>query len=116
MLDSLVSNVKKRATKAMTSPAARKVMADPRFQRAVMKAINVRADLHNRIEKQVKGFATSYSLVTREDVAKLRRTIRELERTVTALQGKLAQQGGNDEAAPVATEQPTRRRRPAPKA
>lgn len=120
MLDSLVSNLKKQATRAMSSQTARKVMSDPRFQRAVMKAINVRADVHKTIEGKVQGIASSYNLVTRSDVAKLRRSIRELESTVTALQKKLDKQAMTaaaaayaDTPAPApadAEEKPTRRR------
>lgn len=120
MLDSLVSNIKKQATKAMSSPAARKVLSDPRFQRAVLKAINVRADVHKTIEGRVQGFATSYNLVTRSDVAKLRRTIRELETTVANLKKQLEKQAAatvaaSGAAAPEAAtegaeERPTRRR------
>ena len=119
MLDSLVSNLKKQATKAMSSQTARKVMGDPRFQRAIMKAINVRADVHKNIEGRIHGFATNYNLVTRSDVAKLRRSIRELESTVASLQKKLekaamaaaAADGTHPAEAPV-EEKPTRRRPP----
>lgn len=117
MLDSILSNIKKQATKAMSSPTARKVMGDPRFQGAVMKAINVRADVHKTIEGKVQGFATSYNLVTRSDVAKLRRTIRELESAVGSLKKQIEKQAAPvtaaaPQAAPESTEDKPARRRP----
>jgi polyhydroxyalkanoate synthesis regulator phasin len=114
MLDFVVSSLKKKATAAISSPAARKLMGDPRVQRTVMKAINLRADIHKRIEGQVKGFASSYNLVTRSDIATLRRTIRELESTVAALQKQARDAGGNTEVAEApAAGEGGRRRRPA---
>ena len=64
----------------MQSEAGRKLMADPRFQKAVMELFNRRAKLQRAVTKRVQAFARRHRLATRDDVAELKRRLRELER------------------------------------
>ena len=99
MLETNIKLAQRQAEKAMRSPTTMKILTNPRVQRTMMQAINLRADLHQRVTSQVQGFAKSHNLVTREDVAKLRRTLREMEGTISVLRTELATETARGEAA-----------------
>ena len=90
MLNHLKSVAAQRVGKVLASDATLKVVGDPRVQRVMMRAINLRADAREVVERQVKEVAAALDLVTREDVASLKRTIRDLEDTVEELRDELA--------------------------
>ncbi|MBP47385.1 MAG: hypothetical protein CMH53_05560 [Myxococcales bacterium] len=91
MLDHLKSVAAQKVGKVLASDATLKVVGDPRVQKVMMRAINLRADAREVVEKQVKEVAAALDLVTREDVASLKRTIRDLEDTVEELRDELSE-------------------------
>ncbi len=90
MLDQLKNMAARRVGKVLASDATMKVVADPRVQKAMMRAINMRADARELVEQRVQNVAAVLDLVTREDVASLKRTIRDLEDTVEELRDELS--------------------------
>lgn len=79
-----------RIDSILRSPKTMMLLADPRVQKAVMQLINLRGELRQRISGTVQSFARDYSIATREDMAKLRKTVRDMERTIQTLQNELA--------------------------
>ncbi len=74
---------------ALASDAAMKVLNDPRVQTAMLRALNARGELRGAVERRVSSLATALDLATHDDVAGLRRTIRNLEDTLEELRGEL---------------------------
>jgi polyhydroxyalkanoate synthesis regulator phasin len=85
------------AKRALQSELGRKFIANPQVQAALMAAINKRAELQKVVTERVQDFAKEHKLVTKDELAKLRRTIRELEATVADLQTKLANEAAQSE-------------------
>jgi hypothetical protein len=91
MLNSLKDMAAKQVGKVLSSDATMKVLSSPQLQEALVKAVTLRAEAIDMVDKGVKGLAKSLELVTREDVAKLRRSIRDLEDQLADMQAKLAE-------------------------
>lgn len=90
MLNQLKDMAAKQVGKVLASDAAMQVLGNQQLKTAVVTAINLRAEARDAVEKRVKDVATALELVTREDVAKLRRSIRDLEDHLAELQDQLA--------------------------
>ena len=106
MLNSLKDMAAKQVGKVLSSDATMKVLTNPQLQEALVKAVTLRAEAMDMVDKGVKGLAKSLELVTREDVAKLRRSIRDLEDQLADMQAKLAEveaapETSDDEPAPA---------------
>ena len=67
------------------------ILSNPKAQAALMKVFLLRAEVKKKINGQVKSVAKAYSIATNDEVAKLRRTLRELERHVTRLENQVEQ-------------------------
>lgn len=85
----LFNAVQAQADRLLSSPQTLRFLSDPRVQKAMMQVINLRGDLHQKVSGKVQGFAKNYSLVTRDDMAKLRRTVRELQNTISTLESEI---------------------------
>ena len=90
MLGTLKSILQEQTAKTLRSPATMRLLSNPRVQQTLLKVINLRADNRQKMSSQVQEFARSNDLVTREDVVRLRRTVRDLEATVASLTQQLA--------------------------
>lgn len=88
-LDSFKDLAARKVGAVLASDAAIKVVSNPKVQGAMLKAINARGELREAVERRVSNLATALDLVTRDDVATLRRTIRNLEDTVEELREEL---------------------------
>jgi phage shock protein A len=77
--------------KVLASDATMKVLTSPQLKTMVVKAINLRAEARDAVEKRVKDVAKALELVTRDDVARLKRSIRDLEDHMDDLRGQVAE-------------------------
>jgi len=91
MIEDVLRMARNQAGRVLKSPTTLKVLSNPRVQRAMLQAINLRSDIRQKVTVQVEDFARNHNLVTREDVAHLRRTIRELEATVATLRNQVTE-------------------------
>ena len=89
MMKSILELAQAQADKILRSPKTLSLLADPRVQKTIIQLINLRGELRKTVSGKVQGFAKDYSLATREDMAKMRRTIRDMERTIGTLQKEL---------------------------
>ncbi len=89
MLNQIKDIAAKQVSKVLASDATLKVIANPQLQQALVAAINLRAEARDLVEKRVKNLAASFELVTRDDVAKLRRSIRDLEDNLAEVRDQL---------------------------
>ena len=89
MIDMVFKTAQEQAEKVLRSPATLRFLSNPRVQKTMLQAINLRAEIRQKVTTQVEGFARNHNLVTREDVAKLRRTLREMEGTLAQLRVEL---------------------------
>ncbi len=91
MLNQLKDMAAKQVGKVLASDAAMQMLSNQQLKTAVVTAINLRAEARDAVEKRVRDVASALELVTHEDVAKLRRSIRDLEDHLAELQDQLAQ-------------------------
>ena len=122
MLNQIKDMAAKHVGRVLSSDAAMNVLTSPQLKNAVVTAINLRAEARDALERRVKDVATALELVTREDVSKLRRSIRDLEDHLAELQSQLVEAqselaaskadsaGGRAAAAESATEAPKAKR------
>ena len=88
-LDSLKNIAASKVGSVLASDTAMKVVSDPRVQGAMLRALNARGEVREAVEKRVSTLAAAFDLVTSDDVAGLRRTIRNLEDSVEELREEL---------------------------
>jgi hypothetical protein len=81
MLSQLKDEAVKRASELMLSNSA--------LQNALKRAINLRADLRDSLERRMGQLAATLSLVTARDFKSIRRSIRALEGQLETLQREL---------------------------
>ncbi len=84
-IDDLKQKAIDGASKMATSPAAMKLLANPQVQRAFLTMMNANADFREWIDGQLKTAARSMSLVTNEEVGRLRREQRDQAAELEAL-------------------------------
>jgi len=87
------------ASKVAMSPAVMKMLSNPQVQKAFLTMINANADFRDWIEGQVKSIAKNMSLVTTDDLGKIKRHLREANADIETLLDKIA--GLEDELAAV---------------
>lgn len=91
MLNQLKDIAAKQVGRVLASDATLKVISSPQVQQAVVAAINLRAEARDLVEKRVRDIAGALELVTRDDVAKLRRSIRDMEDHLSEMRDQLDQ-------------------------
>ena len=84
-IDNLKQKAIDGASKMATSPAAMKLLANPQVQRAFLSMMNANADLREWLDGQLKTAAKSMSLVTNEEIGRLRREHRDQAAELEAL-------------------------------
>ena len=89
MLNQLKDMAARQVGQLLSSDATLRVLSSPQVKNVMLTAINLRAEAKDIVEKQVREVASALELVTREDVAKLRRSIRDLEDHVAELKAQL---------------------------
>lgn len=93
---SLLEQVKdvaaRQVGKVLASDATMKVLSSPQLKNAFVAAINLRAEARDVVELGVKQVAKQLDLVTRDDVAKLKRSVRDLQHEVEDLREQLSAQ------------------------
>ena len=82
--------IKKASMKAAMSPTAMKLLSDPRIQKVMMKAIQLPGEVRQTLEKNGQNIAEVLSLVTKEELSSMRRTIRDLQSEIESLRNELA--------------------------
>ena len=98
LLDQVKDVAARQVGKVLASDATLKVLASPQMKNVMVTAINLRAEARDVVELGVKQVAKQLDLVTRDDVAKLKRSVRDLQHELEDLREQLATQ---QEAAPV---------------
>lgn len=91
MLDQFIQIATKQVSKVLASDTAAKVLSSPQLQQVVVTAINARATVRDAAETTLKQVASKLDLPTKDDVAKVRRKVRDLEDTVAELREQLEQ-------------------------
>ncbi len=91
MLNLLKDIAAKQVGKVLTSEATMRVLNSAELRHVVVTAINMRAGARELLETRVKDLAVSLELVTREDMAHVRRSMRDLEDHIAELREQLDQ-------------------------
>lgn len=89
MLNAIKDMAAKQVGKVLASEATMRVLNSAELRNAVVTAINLRAGAREVLEARVKELAATLELVTREDVAHLRRSMRDLEDHIAELREQL---------------------------
>lgn len=101
MIDALKNIAARQVGRVLASDATMKVISNPQVQSAMMRAINFRAEARDVVESRLHGVASALDLVTADDVATLKRKIRDLEDEVTDLRDELDETAERAKAADV---------------
>ena len=109
LLDQVKDVAARQVGKVLASDATLKVLSSPQVKTAMVTAINLRAEARDVMELGVKQVAKQLDLVTRDDVAKLKRSMRDLQHEIEDLREQLAAQ----QDAAVATQEPAAAAKPA---
>ncbi len=103
MLNQLKDMAAKQVGRVLASDATMRVLTSPQVKTVLVKAINFRAEAREAVEKKAKDVAQALELVTRDDVARLKRSIRDLQDTVDELRDQLGEAQASGSVAPGAT-------------
>ncbi len=79
MLNQIKDLAARQVTKVLSSDATMKVLSSKQLKTVLVKAINLRAEARDAVENGVAQVTGALDLVSKGDVAKLRRSIRDLE-------------------------------------
>lgn len=107
MIDALKNIAARQVGRVLASDATMKVLSNPQVQSAMLRAINIRAEARDLVESRMQGVASALDLVTGEDVALLRRKIRDLEDEVTELRDELDEGAARAHVPPAPAAPPT---------
>lgn len=69
----------KQSVRLMQDPRVQKLMQDERVMKAMMKGIQVRGDVQDRVEQRIDSVAETLNLVTKKELRELKRTMRKME-------------------------------------
>ncbi len=119
MIDNIKNLAARRLGQVLASDVTLKVLSNRQVQGAMLRAINVRAEARDLVESRLQGVATALDLVTHEDVASLKRTIRDMEDQIDELREELNTARAAKAAAaaaPAPEPEPKAARKPAKKA
>ncbi len=89
MLNDLKNFAAQQVGRVLTSDATQRVLSNQQVQTLMLRAINLRAESRDLVERRVQGVASALDLVTRDDITALKRTIRALEDTIDDLREEL---------------------------
>jgi hypothetical protein len=82
-----------QALRLMQDPRVMKAMQNPKVMQSMMGAVQLRAQMQQKLETGVQRAAKRFSLATEAEVRELRRVVRRLERELEA--HKVAAQNEN---------------------
>lgn len=88
-LDKIRQKAMQEGMKLMSDPRFAKIMSNPKAQKAMMLAFQLPTKIEGAFAKQGKAFARRFKLATREDVEKMRGTIRDLEQQLARVRNQL---------------------------
>ncbi len=111
LLDQVKDVAARQVGKVLASDATLKVLSSPQVKNAMVAAINLRAEARDVVESGVKQVAKQLDLVTRDDVAKLKRSVRDLQHEVEDLRDQLAAQNETAPETTLAPAKPAARKR-----
>lgn len=107
MLNMLKDMAAKQVGKVLASEATMKVLSSAELRQVVVAAINLRAGAREVLESRVKELAAALELATREDMAHLRRSMRNMEDQLAELHEQL-EEAQQELAASKAAEEATK--------
>jgi polyhydroxyalkanoate synthesis regulator phasin len=91
MIDKIRQEMMRRGMKLMTNPKVMKAMADPRVMSAITQGFALKGQIQSQIEGTLRQVAAALNLATKEDVENLRRTLSQVEDSVSDLERKLTE-------------------------
>ncbi len=91
MWDQIKDAAARQVSKVLASDTTMRVLTSPQVKQAFVTVVNFRAEARDLVEKQVKDVAKSLDLVTRQDVAKLRKTVRDLQDHLDELRDQVSE-------------------------
>jgi len=104
MFNQLKDIAARQVGKVLASDATMKVLSSKQLKTVVVKAINLRAEARDAVEQRVRDVAEKLELVTRDDVASLKRSLRDLEDHVADLRQQLDDAQSETESAQAEAE------------
>ncbi len=111
LLDQVKDVAARQIGKVLASDTTLKVLSSPQVKNAMVAAINLRAEARDVVELGAKQVAKQLDLVTRDDVAKLKRSVRDLQHEVEDLREQLSTQQEPPAAVAVSVVKPAARKR-----
>lgn len=69
----------KQSVRLMQDPRVQKLMQDERVMKALMKGIQVRGEVQERVDERIDQVAQSLNLATKKEIRELKRNMRRME-------------------------------------
>lgn len=74
------STLQQQGMKLLADPRVQEFMKDERVVKGMMRAIQLRTDVQEQLEKRIEEVAKSLNLATADEVKDLRRQLKKMER------------------------------------
>jgi predicted glycosyl hydrolase (DUF1957 family) len=103
MIDKMKKSMMQQGMKLLTNPKVMKMMADPRVMKGLMKAMELKGKLQSDIDARLREVAGVLNLATRQEVAALQQTLRQVEAQVEQVSKSVHEHEG--EEAPLESQQ-----------
>lgn len=92
----------KKGFELMQDPRVQKVMADERVMKGMMKALQMRGEVQQKVDERVDQVAQSLNLATKKELRELKRGMRKMERELAKAKAQTAKAKEEAEAAKAA--------------
>ncbi len=99
MLDKIKGRAMQQGMKLLTNPRVMKLMADPRFMNALVKGLEFKGRFQSDVEARLRSVAETLNLATKDDVASLEQTLRQVEERYTDLEAKISDKSAPEDSA-----------------
>lgn len=91
MLDKIKATAMEQGMKLLTNPRVMKLMADPRFMNALLKGMQFKGKLQSDLEARLRSVACALNLATKDDVANIQQSLRQVEARFGDLEAKVTE-------------------------
>jgi len=89
LLEKTRQQVMRQGMKLMTNPKVMKMMADPRVMSAISQGFAIKGQIQSHVEGTLRQVASMLNLATKEEIEELRRSLTQVEDSVTTLERKV---------------------------
>jgi hypothetical protein len=91
MLDKMKQEAMRRGMMLFANPKVMKMMADPRFINAITQGFALKGRIQSEFDSKLRWVVSAFNLATKEEVESLRRSLSQMEDSLSLLEKRLGQ-------------------------